>query len=336
MERVQVELDAPGFDRPGTVIRYGHWGRPVLVFPSEQGRAWDYENNGMVEAVAAADRRRPGQALLRGLLRRRHLVRRLDPARGAGPPARRVRRVDHRPRWSGGSARTAPGRPTPSSTGCSMGAYHALNFALTRADLFPLAICLSGQLRPRAVARVGGARRGGVLHQPHRLRAPPVTVDHLDWLRARRARRAHRRPGRLGGPPDRSAAVDAADGGSAGRAGHPARARRVGTRLRARLAVVAAPARRTTCQLLLSSPDGWTHVTRTHLIGLLLGAEEDWPQAFEAILRRVGPVTDADGRDARPRAASGSPSSRSTCTTRCAPSWSSTGSRTGTTTRASG
>jgi hypothetical protein len=32
-----------------------------------------------------------------------------------------------------------------------------------------------------------------------------------------------------------------------------------------------------------------------HLIGLLLGAEEDWPQAFEALLRRVGPITDADG-----------------------------------------
>jgi len=28
-----------------------------------------------------------------------------------------------------------------------------------------------------------------------------------------------------------------------------------------------------------------------HLIGLLLGAEEDWPQAFEALLRRVGPVS---------------------------------------------
>ena len=28
-----------------------------------------------------------------------------------------------------------------------------------------------------------------------------------------------------------------------------------------------------------------------HLIGLLLGAEEDWPRAFEAILRRIGPVT---------------------------------------------
>src|SRR2546421_4416353 len=35
----------------GTVIGYGHHGRPFLVFPSEQGRAWDFENNGMVEAV---------------------------------------------------------------------------------------------------------------------------------------------------------------------------------------------------------------------------------------------------------------------------------------------
>jgi hypothetical protein len=36
-------------------------------------------------------------------------------------------------------------------------------------------------------------------------------------------------------------------------------------------------------------------VSDDHLIGLLLGAEEDWPTAFEAILRRVGPL-DVDGR----------------------------------------
>ena len=30
---------------------------------------------------------------------------------------------------------------------------------------------------------------------------------------------------------------------------------------------------------------------REHLVGLLLGAEQDWPQAFEAVLRMVGPVT---------------------------------------------
>lgn len=52
MERVHVDIDAPAFGRTGAVIRYGHWGRPVVVFPSEAGRAWDYENNGMVDAVA--------------------------------------------------------------------------------------------------------------------------------------------------------------------------------------------------------------------------------------------------------------------------------------------
>ncbi|MDX3003709.1 hypothetical protein PWY87_18620 [Kribbella solani] len=34
-----------------------------------------------------------------------------------------------------------------------------------------------------------------------------------------------------------------------------------------------------------------------HLIGLLLGAEEDWPRAFEALLQRVGPVRLADGHE---------------------------------------
>jgi hypothetical protein len=32
-----------------------------------------------------------------------------------------------------------------------------------------------------------------------------------------------------------------------------------------------------------------------HLIGLLLGTEEDWPRAFEEIVRRLGTVTDAGG-----------------------------------------
>jgi hypothetical protein len=33
----------------------------------------------------------------------------------------------------------------------------------------------------------------------------------------------------------------------------------------------------------------------THLIGLLLGTEEDWPTAFETLLGRIGPITDAAG-----------------------------------------
>ena len=34
-----------------------------------------------------------------------------------------------------------------------------------------------------------------------------------------------------------------------------------------------------------------------HLVGLLLGTEEDWPVAFEAIMRRMGPVTDRAGEE---------------------------------------
>ena len=34
----------------------------------------------------------------------------------------------------------------------------------------------------------------------------------------------------------------------------------------------------------------------THLIGLLLGTEEDWPRAFETLVERLGPITDAGGR----------------------------------------
>jgi len=52
VNRHQFELPlGDGLDRGLTVIRYGHYGRPVVAFPSEAGRAWDFEANGMVDAV---------------------------------------------------------------------------------------------------------------------------------------------------------------------------------------------------------------------------------------------------------------------------------------------
>jgi len=38
-----------------------------------------------------------------------------------------------------------------------------------------------------------------------------------------------------------------------------------------------------------------------HTIGLLLGTEDDWPRAYEALLRRVGVLTDPQGRTHRTR-----------------------------------
>src|SRR2546421_8550779 len=52
MRQYSTELWAPALGAAGTVMVYGHYGRPALVFPSEAGRAWDFANNGMVGAVA--------------------------------------------------------------------------------------------------------------------------------------------------------------------------------------------------------------------------------------------------------------------------------------------
>ena len=42
MNRESAELWSDAMGAAGTVIRYGHWGRPVLVFPTSRGRAADF------------------------------------------------------------------------------------------------------------------------------------------------------------------------------------------------------------------------------------------------------------------------------------------------------
>lgn len=143
MERTYVEFDAAGFGRAGSVIRYGHWGRPVLAFPSEAGRAWDWENNGMVEAV------RP---LIDAGRLKLYCVDTFDDQTWSDrwlPLEERARRHGAYEAWVTGPVldwihADSPGATDAIVTGASMGAYHALQLALTRADLFPVALCLSG------------------------------------------------------------------------------------------------------------------------------------------------------------------------------------------------
>jgi esterase/lipase superfamily enzyme len=42
-----VEIDS------GAVVCHGHYGRPLVAFPSEDGEAWDWEQRGMVDAIAS-------------------------------------------------------------------------------------------------------------------------------------------------------------------------------------------------------------------------------------------------------------------------------------------
>ena len=40
------ELYSHAIGANGSVVAYGHYGRPVLAFPAERGRAWDWQDNG--------------------------------------------------------------------------------------------------------------------------------------------------------------------------------------------------------------------------------------------------------------------------------------------------
>jgi esterase/lipase superfamily enzyme len=177
MRRDRVELGA------GALIAYGHWGRPVLAFPAEQGRAEDFENNGMIGALAD---------LLDGGRLKLYCV---DSADGwswsdnAVPTEERARRHGDYERWIGDEV--APwihgdcGEQGEIATvGVSLGAYHAANFALKRADLFPLAICLSGNYDPTTWNAWGEHGEATYLANPMAY-LEHAGGDHLDWLRSR-------------------------------------------------------------------------------------------------------------------------------------------------------
>jgi esterase/lipase superfamily enzyme len=181
MRRDWVTVGWEGFS--GSLIAYGHYGRPVLVFPSEQGRAEDFENNGMVGAVA--DLIDAGRVKL-------YCV---DSADGYSwsdnsvPTEERARRHGRYESWIVEQvlpwiSDDCAGAAEFVTLGCSLGAFHAANFALKRADLFPLALCLSGNYDPSTWHAWGEQGQQTYFNNPMSYVAN-LHGGHLDWLRDR-------------------------------------------------------------------------------------------------------------------------------------------------------
>jgi esterase/lipase superfamily enzyme len=177
------ELWSPAIGAHGAVVAYGHWGRPVLAFPAERGGPWDFEHNGMVAAVAG---------LLESGRAKLYCVESFDSAswsNAALPLEARAREHERYESWileqvvphiqadCGGAAEIA-------TVGVSLGAYHAVNFALKRADVFPLAIGLSGTYDPAAWEGWGERGTAAYFNNPTDYVAH-LGGDHLDWLRER-------------------------------------------------------------------------------------------------------------------------------------------------------
>lgn len=123
---------------------YGYYGKPVVVFPAQGGRFFDFENFGMITAIAPYIE--DGKIKV-------FCVDSIDSQSWANfnsHPADRARRHEDYDRYI--VHEVAPFirqhcANTPEkflTTGCSMGGYHAGNFFFRHPDIFDTMICLSG------------------------------------------------------------------------------------------------------------------------------------------------------------------------------------------------
>jgi len=182
VRRDRHALWSPAVGAAGDVIAYGHHGPPVLAFPSEAGRASDWEDRGMVGSIAP---------LLDAGKAKLYTVDSYDGTSWVDPSLTLEERARAHLRYESWIVdQVVPfiwddchGRQDVVTTGASLGAFHAVNLALRRADLFPAALCMSGVYD---LAGMGWGERGDTFYFNNPMDyVANLHGEHLDWLRGR-------------------------------------------------------------------------------------------------------------------------------------------------------
>lgn len=145
MQRRYETVYSPALGRAMELLVFGHYGPPLLVFPSAGGRFYDWEDQGMIEAAAPWLAAGKVQLVcVDSVDNEAWLNQQADlPTRG-----RRHRAYENYivnevvPFIQSGDAVLAQGIGV---TGCSLGGYHAANFALKFPSIFNYALCMSGR-----------------------------------------------------------------------------------------------------------------------------------------------------------------------------------------------
>lgn len=124
------------------LLAYGHAGLPVLVLPTSRGKFYEYENAGMIQAIS--DKIEAGNLQV-------FCVDSMDSEswynRGIHPHERVMRHNDYEsyilyevvPLMKG-----INGAHQICTTGCSLGGYHAFNFAMRHPDVTSCCVTMSG------------------------------------------------------------------------------------------------------------------------------------------------------------------------------------------------
>ncbi len=145
MHRRYEKIYSPALHREMDILAFGHYGMPVIAFPSGGGQFYDFENNDMLAVLSQLiNDGRIKVYCPTGIDNESWLNQGADPHWRAAHhnsyqdfvinnlvPAIRV--DCHNP-----DIRIAV-------TGCSLGAYHAANFALKFPHIFNYALCMSGR-----------------------------------------------------------------------------------------------------------------------------------------------------------------------------------------------
>lgn len=142
MHKERHEWHSPSLGRTMGLLWYGHWGRPILAFPTSLGHAGQNEDFGLIGGLADKIDRGEIQVCCVDAVDEEALYN-----RGA-PPADRVRRQDAYDRYLAEEAAPFARRKAERSDlvvyGASFGGYHAVNFSLRHPDLVTRVVAFSG------------------------------------------------------------------------------------------------------------------------------------------------------------------------------------------------
>ena len=177
---------SPKLARDMAVKIYGHWGQPIIAFPCSRGRYFDYEGMGMIEAIAP---------FIDGGHIKLYCVDSVDSWTWydfSVAPAERNSRHEQYDQYI--TEEVVPFIYSHCKTddslrimtnGCSMGAYHGLNFFLRHPHIFAGTISLSGLYRlDRQEFGIGEADLGAVYHNSPITYLPALTDPwYLEWYR---------------------------------------------------------------------------------------------------------------------------------------------------------
>ncbi len=142
MKREYHKWFSPRLGRDMELLIFGHGGLPAVVFPTSCGRFFEFEDRGMVGAIAGEIEAGRVQLFCVDSVDSESWYNRSVSARWR--IARHMQYEDYVMHEVLPVVRTLNGNPLLGAVGCSFGGYHAANIALRHPDVFTGFLSMSG------------------------------------------------------------------------------------------------------------------------------------------------------------------------------------------------